>query len=121
MRLESGHSLLGQPIHTHTDVLEILDKAPLDLYTMLENLGFRVDRPFMPANPSLQSNCYEATLTLLHALNCVSETHSLTHDQRIGAGYSTLTFIAGQLSWRGYCHIGAFPAGPTQRRADDAI
>jgi cobaltochelatase CobN len=42
-RIESGHTLLGQPIHTHADVLEILDKAALDLYTMLENLGFRIE------------------------------------------------------------------------------
>ncbi|MBB6144934.1 cobaltochelatase CobN [Silvibacterium bohemicum] len=39
---QSGH-LLGQPIHTYSDVLEILDKAALDLYAMLENLGFRAE------------------------------------------------------------------------------
>jgi cobaltochelatase CobN len=42
-RLESGSSLLGQTMHTHADVLEILDKAALDLYTMLENLVFRIE------------------------------------------------------------------------------
>ncbi|ADW70814.1 cobaltochelatase subunit CobN [Granulicella tundricola] len=35
--------LLGQPCHTHADALEILDRAALDLYTMLETLGFRPD------------------------------------------------------------------------------
>ena len=42
-RLQSDGMLLGQPIHTHADVLEILDRATLDLYTMLENLGFRIE------------------------------------------------------------------------------
>ena len=42
-RLESGRTLLGQPCHTHADVLEILDRAALDLYTMLEKLGFRAE------------------------------------------------------------------------------
>jgi cobaltochelatase CobN len=42
-RLEFDRGFLGQPIHTHADVLEILDKVALDLYTMLENLGFRVE------------------------------------------------------------------------------
>ncbi len=41
-RLHAGRKLLEQPIHTHADVLEILDRATLDLYTMLETLGFRV-------------------------------------------------------------------------------
>jgi cobaltochelatase CobN len=33
--------LFGQACHTHADVLEILDRAAFDLYTMLETLGFR--------------------------------------------------------------------------------
>jgi len=41
-RLQDDRKLLEQPIHTHADVLEILDRATLDLYTMLETLGFRV-------------------------------------------------------------------------------
>ena len=40
-RIKDDHILLGHPIHTHADVLEILDQASLDLYTMLEGLGFR--------------------------------------------------------------------------------
>jgi len=42
-RIESDSSLLGLPIHTNADVLEILDKSALDLYTILEDLGFRVE------------------------------------------------------------------------------
>jgi len=41
-RLQDDRKLLEQPIHTHAEVLEILDRATLDLYTMLETLGFRV-------------------------------------------------------------------------------
>ena len=40
-RLEFSRDLLGQPCHTRADALEILDRAALDLYTMLETLGFR--------------------------------------------------------------------------------
>jgi len=42
-RLHNEGTLLGQPTHTYADVLEILDRATLDLYTMLENLGFRTE------------------------------------------------------------------------------
>src|SRR5215470_5715465 len=35
-RLKTSDILLGQAIHTHADVLEIMDKAALDLYAMLE-------------------------------------------------------------------------------------
>jgi cobaltochelatase CobN len=40
-RLSASVTLLGQTVHTNADVLEILDRAALDLYTMLEGLGFR--------------------------------------------------------------------------------
>jgi cobaltochelatase CobN len=40
-RLGLSRDLLGQPCHTRADALEILDRAALDLYTMLETLGFR--------------------------------------------------------------------------------
>lgn len=40
-RLEPARSVLGRPAHTRADVLEILDRAALDLYAMLETLGFR--------------------------------------------------------------------------------
>jgi cobaltochelatase CobN len=40
-RFELSQELLGQPCHTRADALEILDRAALDLYTMLETLGFR--------------------------------------------------------------------------------
>jgi cobaltochelatase CobN len=42
-RLSEQGPLLSQPCHTHADVLEILDRAALDLYTMLETLGFRTE------------------------------------------------------------------------------
>jgi cobaltochelatase CobN len=42
-RLSAARSLLGQTVHTHADVLEILDRAALDLCTMLEGLGFRTE------------------------------------------------------------------------------
>jgi cobaltochelatase CobN len=42
-RLDKAPTLLSQPCYTHADVLEILDRAALDLYTMLETLGFRTD------------------------------------------------------------------------------
>jgi cobaltochelatase CobN len=42
-RLSKSRSLLGQTLHTHGDVLELLDRVALDLYTMLEELGFRND------------------------------------------------------------------------------
>jgi cobaltochelatase CobN len=41
-RIES-QQLLGQSAHTHADVLEVLDKAALDLYSMLESFGFRME------------------------------------------------------------------------------
>lgn len=40
-RLDASRPLLNQPCHTHADVLEVLDRAALDLYIMLESLGFR--------------------------------------------------------------------------------
>lgn len=40
-RLDNETMLLGHRCHTHADVLEVLDRAALDLYTMLEGLGFR--------------------------------------------------------------------------------
>ncbi len=42
-RLHDDRQLLAQACHTHADVLEILDRAALDLYTMLETLGFRTE------------------------------------------------------------------------------
>ncbi len=42
-RLDASRELLGQPCHTRADALEILDRAALDLYTMLDTLGFRAD------------------------------------------------------------------------------
>src|SRR5262249_39398787 len=42
-RLTTSDTLLGQTIHTHADVLEILDQAALDLYAMLETFGFRTE------------------------------------------------------------------------------
>ncbi|WP_213805106.1 cobaltochelatase subunit CobN [Granulicella sp. dw_53] len=42
-RLPASCLVLTQTCHTHADVLEILDRAALDLYTMLESLGFRPD------------------------------------------------------------------------------
>jgi cobaltochelatase CobN len=42
-RLPASDTLLGEAIHTNADVLEVLDRAALDLYTMLEGLGFRSD------------------------------------------------------------------------------
>jgi cobaltochelatase CobN len=42
-RLAASGTLLGHPVHTHADVLEVLDRAALDLYTMLEGLGFRTE------------------------------------------------------------------------------
>jgi len=42
-RLHEARTLFGQACHTAADVLEILDRAALDLYTMLETLGFRTE------------------------------------------------------------------------------
>ncbi len=42
-RLEASRQLLNQPCHTNADALEILDRAALNLYTMLESLGFRTE------------------------------------------------------------------------------
>jgi cobaltochelatase CobN len=42
-RLNEDCHLLAQPCHTRADVLETLDRAALDLYTMLETLGFRTE------------------------------------------------------------------------------
>ena len=42
-RLNEPRKLLGQTCYTHADALEILDRAALDLYTMLETLGFRTE------------------------------------------------------------------------------
>jgi len=40
---EPFRELLGRPCHTNADALEILDRTSLDLYAMLESLGFRVE------------------------------------------------------------------------------
>jgi cobaltochelatase CobN len=40
-RLNESKPLLGRMAFTHADVLEILDQAALDLYSMFEGLGFR--------------------------------------------------------------------------------
>jgi cobaltochelatase CobN len=42
-RLSESRALLAQMCHTHADVLETLDRAALDLYTMLESFGFRTE------------------------------------------------------------------------------
>ncbi|HMF63819.1 MAG TPA: cobaltochelatase subunit CobN [Edaphobacter sp.] len=42
-RLDEPKQLLNQVCHTRADALEILDRAALDLYTMLETLGFRLE------------------------------------------------------------------------------
>jgi cobaltochelatase CobN len=40
-RLNASRELFGHPCYTHADVLELLDRAAVDLFTMLETLGFR--------------------------------------------------------------------------------
>jgi cobaltochelatase CobN len=40
-RLQESRQLLDRQCHTKADVLEVLDCAALDLFTMLEHLGFR--------------------------------------------------------------------------------
>ena len=40
-RLTPSREVLGQMCYTRADVLELLDRATLDLFTMLETLGFR--------------------------------------------------------------------------------
>ncbi|WP_263382081.1 cobaltochelatase subunit CobN [Granulicella arctica] len=40
-RLQETRDVLGRTCYTHADVLEAVDQASLDLYTMLETLGFR--------------------------------------------------------------------------------
>ncbi|AXC14411.1 CobN component of cobalt chelatase involved in B12 biosynthesis [Acidisarcina polymorpha] len=40
-RLEQTREILGQSCHTGGDVLEAIERAALDLFTMLESLGFR--------------------------------------------------------------------------------
>jgi cobaltochelatase CobN len=42
-RLLEPRELLKQTCYTHADVLELLDRASLDLFTMLEALGFRTE------------------------------------------------------------------------------
>jgi cobaltochelatase CobN len=42
-RLAESRPLLGQICYTHADVLELLDRTSLDLFAMLETLGFRVE------------------------------------------------------------------------------
>jgi cobaltochelatase CobN len=42
-RLNEVRTIFAQPCHTCADVLEVLDRAALDLYTMLETLGFRME------------------------------------------------------------------------------
>ena len=42
-RLREPQQLLRQTCYTHADVLELLDRASLDLFTMLETLGFRTE------------------------------------------------------------------------------
>jgi cobaltochelatase CobN len=42
-RLAEDRQLLGVACYTHADVLETLDRASLDLFTMLESFGFRAN------------------------------------------------------------------------------
>jgi len=42
-RLTPQQELFGHTCYTHSDVLELLDRAALDLFTMLETLGFRTE------------------------------------------------------------------------------
>jgi cobaltochelatase CobN len=42
-RLPEPQQLLRQTCYTHSDVLELLDRASLDLFAMLETLGFRTE------------------------------------------------------------------------------
>jgi cobaltochelatase CobN len=42
-RFQEPQQLLKQTCYTHADVLELLDRAALDLFTMLESLGFRAE------------------------------------------------------------------------------
>ena len=42
-RLNTSQEIFGQICYTHADVLGLLDRAALDLFTMLETLGFRTD------------------------------------------------------------------------------
>jgi cobaltochelatase CobN len=43
-RLEEPQEILDQTCYTRADVLELLDRASLDLFTMLEPLGFRTEK-----------------------------------------------------------------------------
>jgi cobaltochelatase CobN len=43
-RLEEPREILDQTCYTRADVLELLDRASLDLFTMLETLGFRTKK-----------------------------------------------------------------------------
>ena len=43
LRLDTQQQILNQDCHTKADVLETCDRAALDLYTMLESLGFRLE------------------------------------------------------------------------------
>jgi cobaltochelatase CobN len=43
-RLEEPQEILDQTCYTRADVLELLDRASLDLFTMLETLGFRTEK-----------------------------------------------------------------------------
>ncbi|QMV17325.1 cobalt chelatase [Granulicella sp. 5B5] len=42
-RLTTTREIFGHTCYTHADVLELLDRAVLDLFTMLETLGFRTE------------------------------------------------------------------------------
>ncbi len=42
-RLEEPRQLLGRTCYTRSDILEFLDQAALDIFTMLETLGFRTE------------------------------------------------------------------------------
>jgi cobaltochelatase CobN len=42
-RLTPSRELFGHTCYTHADVLELLDREALDIFTMLETLGFRIE------------------------------------------------------------------------------
>jgi cobaltochelatase CobN len=64
-RLQAPRELLGRACHTRADALEILDRAALDLYTMLETLGFQSKciREVERAVLGLESETIAAALT----------------------------------------------------------
>ena len=80
-RLSSPRQLFGHTCYNHADVLELLDRAALDLFTMLESLGFRADAVEEVQRAVLSLVASDVSQVLLFACNQLVPNLEQTSDE----------------------------------------